>query len=86
VGKTELAKALANLLFDDEKMMVSHPSTVQSHGDTYKGIVTWFCHSLVLVVVVEVVVVLPHTCSRSVCSQLNMVQCELKTRDSFLHE
>lgn len=28
MGKTELAKALANLLFDDEKMMVSHPSTV----------------------------------------------------------
>jgi len=29
VGKTELAKALANLLFDDEKMMVSPKSFVR---------------------------------------------------------
>jgi DNA polymerase III delta prime subunit len=34
VGKTELAKALANLLFDDEKMMVS-PRT----GHTYDHVI-----------------------------------------------
>lgn len=35
VGKTELAKALANLLFDDEKMMVSHG------GKSLVGFSTW---------------------------------------------